>query len=46
MIMLWVIGRNKKIMGELVLSRKNEALYMAMFILIVSTAVIAVVTSL
>ncbi|WMT51478.1 MAG: divalent metal cation transporter [Ferroplasma sp.] len=46
MIMLWIIGRNKKIMGELVLSRKNEALYLAMFILIISTAVIAVATSL
>ncbi len=46
MVMLWVIGRNKKIMGDLVLSKKNEVLYFAMFILIVATAVIAVATSL
>ena len=46
MVMLWIIGRNKKIMGDLVLSKKNEALYLTMFILIVATAVIAVATSL
>jgi len=45
MIMLWVIGRNKKIMGDLALSKKNEALYLTMFILIVATAVISVATS-
>jgi manganese transport protein len=44
MTMLWVIGRNKKIMGDLVLSRKNEAVYLAMFLLIIATACIAVAT--
>ena len=44
MAMLWAIGRNKKIMGDLVLSKKNEAIYLAMFALIVATACIAVAT--
>lgn len=44
MTMLWIIGRNKKIMGDLVLSKKNEAIYLAMFALIVATACIAVAT--
>ena len=43
MIMLWLIGRNRKIMGNLVLSPANQAVYLLMFILIVSTAVSAVV---
>ena len=44
MTMLWIIGRNKKIMGDLVLSKKNEAVYLVMFALIVATACIAVAT--
>jgi Mn2+/Fe2+ NRAMP family transporter len=42
--MMWIIGRNKNIMGDLVLSRKNEAIYLLMFGLIIATACIAVAT--
>ena len=42
--MMWIIGRNKNIMGDLVLSRKNEVVYLFMFGLIIATACIAVAT--
>ncbi|MCL4349507.1 MAG: divalent metal cation transporter [Candidatus Thermoplasmatota archaeon] len=42
--MMWIIGRNKNIMGDLVLSRKNEVVYLLMFGLIIATACIAVAT--
>ncbi len=44
LVMMWVIGRNRNIMGDLVLSRKNEAIYLLMFGLIIATACIAVAT--
>jgi Mn2+/Fe2+ NRAMP family transporter len=44
MAMLWVIGRNSKIMGNLTLTTGNQLVYLSIFSLIVATAVIAVVT--
>jgi len=44
MIMLWIIGRNRAIMGDLALSKSNQLAFLSMFILIVATAVVAVVT--
>jgi len=44
MVMLWTIGRNRKIMGDLALSKGNQLVYLCILVLIVSTAVIAVVT--
>lgn len=44
MAMLWIIGRNRKIMGDLALTAGNQIIYLSILILIVATAVIAVVT--
>jgi Mn2+/Fe2+ NRAMP family transporter len=44
MVMLWTIGRNRKIMGDMALGKGNQLVYLCILVLIVSTAVIAVVT--
>ncbi|MHB1439548.1 MAG: NRAMP family divalent metal transporter [Cuniculiplasma sp.] len=44
MLMLWIIGRNRKIMGDLTLSRGNEALFLFMCFILVSIAILATLT--
>lgn len=43
LIILWFIGKNEKIMGDLVLSGKESKLFIAISCFIVSTAVISVI---
>lgn len=43
MVILGVIGRNRGIMGDLALSKKGETIYWLTFVIIVSTAILAIV---
>ncbi len=44
MILLWVIGKNRKIMGDLTMTGVDQVIYLTMFVLIILTASIAVIT--
>lgn len=43
MLILGIIGKNRKIMGELVLSKNGQLIYWGTFIVIISTAFLAII---